>query len=398
MEEGAPHPRLDEYPRCAPLQLGDALRPRRLAQLLRYPPLSHNAEGTIQALLILRITPSNQTDSKHSQRMELKKIKLNKLSDDALAQRQMKGLKGGSPCCSCGYYYEYSGGASTHDNGSISTMKRLVFIAILFLVSTSALLAQRDCIFTTARSLARYRTLDTARYLVRYRYISKASTQQEVADEDVVTLQIGDRYTKSYSENLYQTDSVATIMLKKGARVLPTYSNYTQREDIYTCLEDKSVTTVYRMFSDGPVLRYQEPLPQIKWELSSEKKTILGYSCQLATCRFRGRNYSAWFTLALPLSAGPWKFSSLPGLILEIYDDTGEVKYTADEILHRTTFIKLWNWPYTDTTREKANQTIARMFRKPTQFLRSIGAPQVFTPNGPLGANYTCPYNPIELE
>ena len=180
--------------------------------------------------------------------------------------------------------------------------------------------------------------------------------------------------------------------------MLPTYSNYTQREDIYTCLEDKSVTTVYRTFSDGPVLRYQEPLPQIKWELSNEKKTILGYSCQLATRRFRGRNYSAWFTLALPLSAGPWKFSSLPGLILEVYDDTGEVKYTADEILHRTTFIKLWNWPYTDTTREKANQTIVRMFRKPTQFLRSIGAPQVFTPNGPLGANYTCPYNPIELK
>ena len=49
--------------------------------------------------------------------MELKKIKLNKLSDDTLAQRQMKGLKGGSPCCSCGCYYEYTGGASTHDNG-----------------------------------------------------------------------------------------------------------------------------------------------------------------------------------------------------------------------------------------------------------------------------------------
>ena len=49
--------------------------------------------------------------------MELKKIKLNKLSDDALAQHQLKGLKGGSPCCSCGCYYEYGGGASTHDNG-----------------------------------------------------------------------------------------------------------------------------------------------------------------------------------------------------------------------------------------------------------------------------------------
>ena len=55
--------------------------------------------------------------------------------------------------------------------------------------------------------------------------------------------------------------------------------------------------------------------------------------------------------------------------------DKGEVKYTADEILHRTTFIKLWDWPYTDTTREKANRTIARMFRRLTRFLRSIGAP-----------------------
>ena len=280
----------------------------------------------------------------------------------------------------------------------IGTVKGLVFIATLFLVSVSALLAQRDCIFTAARSLARYRTLDTARYLVRYRYLSKASAQQKVADEDVVTLQIGDRYTKSYSENLYQTDSVATVMLNQGARVLPTYSDYAQREDLYTCLVDQSVTTVYRTFSDGPVLRYQEPLPQIKWGFSSEKKTILGYPCQLATCRFRGRNYSAWFTLTLPLSAGPWKFSSLPGLVLEVYDDTGEVKYTADEILHRTTFIKLWDWPYTDTTREQANRTIARMFRNPTRFLRSIGAPQLFTPEGPLASDFTCPYNPIEVE
>ena len=67
-------------------------------------------------------------------------------------------------------------------------MKSLVFIATLFLVPTSALLAQRDCIFTAARSLAKYRTLDTARYLVRYWYLSKASTQQKVADEDVITL------------------------------------------------------------------------------------------------------------------------------------------------------------------------------------------------------------------
>ena len=48
--------------------------------------------------------------------------------------------------------------------------------------------------------------------------------------------------------------------------------------------------------------------------------------------------------------------------------DKGEVQYTADEILHGTTFIKLWDWPYTDTTREKANQTIARISHKAVLF------------------------------
>lgn len=77
-------------------------------------------------------------------------------------------------------------------------MKGLGLIAILFLVSTYVLLAQRECVSTTPRSLARYRTLDTARYLVRYRYISKASTQTKVADEDVITFQIGDRSNGSF--------------------------------------------------------------------------------------------------------------------------------------------------------------------------------------------------------
>ena len=51
--------------------------------------------------------------------MELKKIKLNKLSGDALAQRQMKGLKGGSiyrRSCTCSCAYANTGGSSTEDN------------------------------------------------------------------------------------------------------------------------------------------------------------------------------------------------------------------------------------------------------------------------------------------
>ena len=66
--------------------------------------------------------------------------------------------------------------------------------------------------------------------------------------------------------------------------------------------------------------RYTEPWPLMQWTLESEKQTICGYQCQRATCHWRGRDYEAWFTSAIPLKSGPWKFGGLPGLIMMIYD------------------------------------------------------------------------------
>ena len=66
--------------------------------------------------------------------------------------------------------------------------------------------------------------------------------------------------------------------------------------------------------------RYTEPWPLMQWTLESEKQTICGYQCQRATCHWRGRDYEAWFTSAIPLKSGPWKFGGLPGLIMKIYD------------------------------------------------------------------------------
>ncbi len=59
--------------------------------------------------------------------MELKKIKLNKLSNNALAERQMKGLKGGSPdgSCFCACRYAKHGGSSTNDNALANSDKGL---------------------------------------------------------------------------------------------------------------------------------------------------------------------------------------------------------------------------------------------------------------------------------
>lgn len=66
--------------------------------------------------------------------------------------------------------------------------------------------------------------------------------------------------------------------------------------------------------------RYTEDWPMMDWTLTDETQEILGHNCQKATCRFRGRDFVAWFASDIPVQGGPWKFGGLPGCILKVYD------------------------------------------------------------------------------
>ena len=65
---------------------------------------------------------------------------------------------------------------------------------------------------------------------------------------------------------------------------------------------------------------YTESWPLMRCTLADEQQTILGHRCQKATCRFRGRDFVAWFAIDVPIKGGPWKFGGLPGCILKVYD------------------------------------------------------------------------------
>jgi GLPGLI family protein len=98
--------------------------------------------------------------------------------------------------------------------------------------------------------------------------------------------------------------------------------------------------------SDKKVIRYTEnvkdetylindTIPEFKWEINhSERKKIGEILCNKATLTFRGRNYIAWYDMNTPLSFGPWKFNNLPGLILEIYDETNRYNWKATAVVY----------------------------------------------------------------
>ncbi len=101
----------------------------------------------------------------------------------------------------------------------------------------------------------------------------------------------------------------------------------------YHNLQSRSITCRVPIYENRNLKYYiYEDATNIKWQLHDEFKEISGYKCQKAATTFRGREYEAWFTSEIPLSFGPWKFNGLPGLILEVYDQKGEVYFSAEHI------------------------------------------------------------------
>ncbi len=76
----------------------------------------------------------------------------------------------------------------------------------------------------------------------------------------------------------------------------------------------------------------EEKAINFNWILIDETKKIGDIECHKATCRFRGRNYIAWYAPEIQSYFGPWKFSGLPGLIIEAYDDENKVFFFAKKI------------------------------------------------------------------
>lgn len=100
-------------------------------------------------------------------------------------------------------------------------------------------------------------------------------------------------------------------------------------------------------------LKYEEDLPEMDWKIQDETDTLLGYMVQKAVCSFRGRDYTAWFAPQLPMQAGPWKFSGLPGLILKVEDSRGHYTLVARGIYLISGAVEMPRYLFLKTSREK---------------------------------------------
>ncbi|WP_103865439.1 GLPGLI family protein [Aquimarina sp. I32.4] len=111
-----------------------------------------------------------------------------------------------------------------------------------------------------------------------------------------------------------------------SSNVIPSKFNeyyYINKENNEIIFKEKVVEKTYKI---------KNKLESINWVLLDEKKEIDGFTCQKATAIFRGRDYTAWFTIEIPVDIGPWKLRGLPGLIMDVSESTGKFRFRVSKI------------------------------------------------------------------
>lgn len=180
------------------------------------------------------------------------------------------------------------------------------------------------------RDYAHRQTIDTVNYQVVYSCRIRRVLHTESYSSDMQVLEIGNRYTRYYSRDAELSDSLfkyAKPFYGLGSNASgvrePDY------EDIYFDYPKKGTVSVYNRYMKKNFL-YMEDRVKPVWRLiPSESVEILGYTCFKAETKFRGRTWYAWFAPDIPLNAGPWKLSGLPGLILKAEDADAYFTYEA---------------------------------------------------------------------
>lgn len=71
---------------------------------------------------------------------------------------------------------------------------------------------------------------------------------------------------------------------------------------------------------------YSTDNSSMNYELTGNNKKIDIYNCQEAKLSLNGRKYIIWFTPEVPVNFGPYKINGLPGLVMEVIEETNKVK------------------------------------------------------------------------
>lgn len=160
-------------------------------------------------------------------------------------------------------------------------------------------------------------------YLLSYK---PNKLHKNIISQETFSLQVTDNQAIFVSENKLKFDSIFKAQFKMNQgnidiRNFPTNQSMSRFVIIQNNQDSKYYESIARtkLFYSTPIIT--------NWKLTNETKIINSITCKKAEVRFKGRNWTAWYSIDIPFPYGPYKFSGLPGLIIKITDETGDYDF-----------------------------------------------------------------------
>lgn len=284
--------------------------------------------------------------------------------------------------------------------------KKILTLMLVFGVCATAAVAQITVV--TGDNIKKSEPIDELVFRAQYelKMLEDTTRSDSKPNSETMMLEVGKKSSLFYGYTTYLRDSVLMEDVKNNvsqelmAEHTSAYGNARITYRIYKNHPAGKVTTLDRIVTTN--FRCEEKNDKPQWTLLPDTATILTYRCQKASCRFRGRNYTAWYTTEIPVSEGPWKLCGLPGLILKAEDSRGHYSFLCTGLQQfKESKPLLFNAKgYESISRKDLDKIYERYFKDPVGYVAST-APNVKVTvkdeHGNPTKNYTIPYNPIEL-
>lgn len=187
-------------------------------------------------------------------------------------------------------------------------------------------------------SLSQVKQTYDLEYKATYLMTFRPDSLDTVREKDKTYLSFNDSLSVFRSDTKHRKDSTRYQYL--FGKTKPTGGKIwvlgKSREDNLIIKEGDEITTFENLsIVDRNDVNYffEESKNDQQWEIKEDTATIKGYLCQNAVLEYGNRIWSAWFTEEIPVSDGPYRFSGLPGLIIQIEDQTGSWSFELLDIV-----------------------------------------------------------------
>jgi len=156
-----------------------------------------------------------------------------------------------------------------------------------------------------------------------YKFTYQNDSTSSASRKSILTqLMIGDK--ESHFQTVSKAKGDSALALKDGKSTWYSYGGISpnnflivKKGDIIQTFEPVSGVG---LSGNNELSYYEQSKQELHWEIHPDTIHRDTFVAQKATLDWGGRKWTAWFTMDIPISDGPYKFCGLPGLVIAISD------------------------------------------------------------------------------